>query len=106
MRGRVLNEQMVAWIAHLLHDTTWEPDRQAAADLLATIEYLIATEGELPDEPLVPPGLAVPQALDAQGEPVAKAAGKAARSAKGKRPMLTLVPPVPTKSDGDEESPV
>jgi len=106
MRGRVLNEEMVAWVSHLLYDTAWEPDRQAAADLLATIQYLMENEGALPGQPIVPPGLAAPKPLNAQGEVVAQAGTKSQEEAEPppakKRPVLTLVPPVTTDDSGSK----
>lgn len=108
MQGRVLNKEMVLWVDHLLQDTAWVPDRQAAADLLATIQYLTDNSGELPGEAIVPPGLAVPKPLSAEGEVISSTPARKARAARPKntpatqRPILTLVPPEPaTKTESD-----
>lgn len=106
MQGRVLNREMVLWVDHLLQDTTWVPDRQAAADLLATIQHLRDNRGELPGEAIVPPGLAVPRPLNADGEEVGAPETRATRkprkppvrSKTPQRPFLSLVPPASTAS--------
>lgn len=108
--GRILDRKMVEWVIHLLLDTTWEPNREAAGDLLATIWYLLdqAETGQpvtLPPQTLLMGKDLPPQQLDATGQPVQpdspkvtplKAVpGKGRRRApkkRGDQPQLTLLP--------------
>jgi hypothetical protein len=104
---------MVAWIRHLLDDTAWVPDRQAAADLLATVEYAIANQGQLPGESITPPGLAPPRAKDAEGNILANQAlhsmppspRPAKKSTSSKRPKLSLVPLEPSERPAPQTPP-
>ena len=103
-QGRILNRDMVAWIRHLLDDTTWVPDRQAAADLLATIEYALEHGGQLPGESITPPGLAPAPPMDSEGNILTNPglhsmppSPRAVKSTRSKRPTLSLVPLEPSE---------